>query len=175
MLERVLIAGTGGQGVVLAGKILATAAVDVAPHVTFFPDYGAEVRGGTSKCEIILSSDEIASPVSHEFESMLFLNQASVDKFLPQAVSCDLVILNSSLCSVPPDIGESAVAVPATELAGGLGDARSANLVMLGAYLARKPLVPPGRVMDELRSMLAGKGEALLQLTVKALDLGLNS
>ena len=77
MLERLLIAGSGGQGVLTIGKILARVAVDQVPHLTFFPDYGAEVRGGTSHCEVILSSDEIASPLAETVDSCIIMNEPS--------------------------------------------------------------------------------------------------
>ncbi|MFA7160272.1 MAG: 2-oxoacid:acceptor oxidoreductase family protein, partial [Kiritimatiellia bacterium] len=77
MLERILIGGTGGQGIVTVGKLLARAAIDAYPFVTFFPSYGAEVRGGTSSCQVILSTAEISSPLSERFDTVLAMNQQS--------------------------------------------------------------------------------------------------
>jgi 2-oxoglutarate ferredoxin oxidoreductase subunit gamma len=168
MLERLLIAGSGGQGIILAGKLLASVAVEPedVPHVTFFPAYGAEVRGGTSNCQVILSSAEISSPVPEDFDSMLILSQASADKFLPQAADDCLSIIDSSMCRLPS--GCSATPVPATEIADQLGNTRSANFVMLGAYVARKNVVSPDAVEKGIRKILAGRKEALLELNIKA-------
>ena len=90
MLERVLIAGSGGQGVVLIGRIVATVALPRVPHITFFPSYGAEVRGGTSHCQVVLSSDEISSPLSERFDSLILMNQASCDHICTSRSSCVL-------------------------------------------------------------------------------------
>ena len=98
-LTRIVMAGAGGQGIIFLGKLLANAAVDAIPHVTYFPSYGAEVRGGNSHCQVILSPDEISSPVAEEFEAMILMNQQSVDKFLPCLEGKGLAVINSSLCN----------------------------------------------------------------------------
>jgi 2-oxoglutarate ferredoxin oxidoreductase subunit gamma len=172
MLERLTIAGAGGQGIVLAGKLLATAAMDELPFVTFFPDYGAEVRGGNSKCQVILSTDEIASPVTDQLDSLLVMNQGAAGQFRGRMAATPLVILNSSLASaerVPP----SAVLLPLTEWAAGLGDVRAANFVMLGAYLARRPVVSPARMEGAIVAALADKGERVADLNRRAFRMGL--
>jgi len=170
MTERLLIAGSGGQGSVLIGKLLAGAAVGSTPFVTFFPAYGAEVRGGTSSCQVILSAREIASPVSETFDSMIIMNQASADFYGPKMGSDCLTLINSSLCRVA---GAAPVAaIRATEIAEELGNARVANLVMLGAYLARKPLVPAGEIEREVKRLLPGGNASLIELNIKAFRAG---
>jgi 2-oxoglutarate ferredoxin oxidoreductase subunit gamma len=171
MLERILVAGSGGQGVILTGKLMATVAVNHVPHVTFFPAYGAEVRGGTSNCQVILSSREIASPVAEEFDSMIIMNQASGERFLPLLVRGGVAALNSSLCSIPPT--GSMTAVDATDEAGRLGDTRVANLILLGALLGRKPILPPEGVETAIEQILAGKSRELVTLNVSAFRSGL--
>jgi len=175
MLERILIAGSGGQGVVLAGKLLASSAARDIPHVTFFPDYGAEVRGGTSKCQVTLSSHEIASPVSDAFETMLIMNSASMDSFTDAMPAKGVTFLNSSLCTPPADLPGPFILVPATETADGLGDVRSANFVMLGAYLKHRPFVPARAVEEVLRAALSKKGNSLVDLNLKALRAGMSA
>jgi 2-oxoglutarate ferredoxin oxidoreductase subunit gamma len=171
MLERLLIAGSGGQGIVFIGRLLATAAVQEVPHVTFFPSYGAEVRGGASKCQVVLSSREIASPVTEEMDSILVMNQESADRYLTDGRGDCLVVLNRSLCraSAVPD----AVAVPATEWADEIGDTRAANLIMLGAYLARKPVVKVATLETCMAAALGGKNGSLLELNLRAFRKGL--
>lgn len=171
MTERVLIAGAGGQGVVLIGKLLATVAVKGVPFVTFFPAYGAEVRGGVSNCQVVLSSREISSPLSETFDSMLIMNQASADLYrLKMGADC-LTLLNSSLCRVEEAV--PTVPIRATGIADELGDTRVANFVMLGAYLARKPLVAAADVEQELKRLLGGKSASLIELNLKALRMGI--
>jgi 2-oxoglutarate ferredoxin oxidoreductase subunit gamma len=171
MLERLLVAGSGGQGVILVGKLLATVAVRTVPFVTFFPAYGAEVRGGTSHCQVMLSSNEIASPEAKEFDSMLIMNQASADAFALQLADGGVYVMNSSLCrgDAPP----STVAVRATDLADELGDTRVANFIMLGALMARKQPVGVKDVEAGIADMLAGKGQDLVDLNIEAFRTGL--
>lgn len=171
MLERLLIAGAGGQGILLIGRLVATVAVKDIPHITFFPAYGAEVRGGTSNCQVVLSSKEISSPVVERFDSMIIMNQASADRFLPQITENCLVIINSSLCKVPAS--PPTVAINATELADQLGDTRVANFIMLGAYLAGKQLVSPSNIEKGIEQVFRGKSRALIDLNIKAFRAGL--
>lgn len=173
MLERLLVAGSGGQGILLAGKLLASVAVSDVPHITFFPSYGAEVRGGTSNCQVTFSSEPIASPLSPLLDSMIVMNQASLDTFLPRLADGGLLLLNTSLCVPPP--GTEAVAVRATEMADRLGNTRAANMVMLGAYLARKPMVPAGKAEEEARQMLSAKSPAMVNMNIEAFRLGMDS
>ena len=173
MLERLLIAGSGGQGIVLIGRLLASVAVKSSTHVTFFPAYGAEVRGGTSNCHVVLSSEEIASPVSEELDSIIVMNQASLEKFLPKMTRRNLVLINSSMCKVPARI--QAVSIRATALANQLGHTRTANFIMLGAYLARKQLVSPADIEKGIASAFSGKDKSLTEINTKAFRIGLES
>jgi 2-oxoglutarate ferredoxin oxidoreductase subunit gamma len=160
----------GGQGVILSGRLLAQAALPTVPHLTFFPAYGAEVRGGVSNCQIVLSSESIPSPVSEIFDTLLFLDADSVRRFGSARAEHSLVLVNSSLCDEAP---AGAVRLPATERAAELGTERAANFVMLGALLARKPVVPLKDLEETMRRALASKGDAVLNLNLKALHAGL--
>lgn len=172
MLERLLIAGAGGQGVVLAGKIIASVGIDQYPHITFFPSYGAEVRGGISNAQVIFSSNEIASPLPEEFDSMIIMNQDSFILYSAIIPKAHTVILNSSLCSYHGK-AKNIVAVPATELADKVGDIKTANFIILGAYLARNPLFPVSAVEKTIKEALAGKGDAVMEMNLKAFRTGL--
>lgn len=171
MFERILIAGSGGQGIVLAGRILATAAVRQVPHVTFFPSYGAEVRGGISNCQVMLSSNEIASPIAEQFETMLLMNPESVKCFLRARTPGGLVIVNSSLCRVEPEPG--IVCVEATDMADGLGDARAANLIMLGVLLRHRALVSSTCLEETLECIFRGKKDEIVTRNLQAFRMGL--
>lgn len=170
-----MISGAGGQGVVLAGRALASAALNSVAHITFFPDYGAEVRGGVSKCQVVLSSEEIPSPVSDVFESLIIMNQESLDCFLETAVPEGVALINTSLCRMPRDNPRGCFGVAATEIADRLGDTRMANFVMLGTYVKHRPYVPPSSVEGAIQSLLAGKASARLDLNLKAFREGLES
>ncbi len=172
MHERILIAGSGGQGVVSLGKLLARLAAGTIPHVTFFPAYGAEVRGGTSNCQVILSTNEIAAPIAETFDSNLIMNQQSAEHFMSALDTSGVAIVNQSLCKVHADSRH--VLVPATEIADRLGSAKAANFVMLGAWLARKPLIPTRAVENSMASHFPDAPAALIDINIQAFRAGLD-
>lgn len=171
MHERILIAGSGGQGVVSLGKLLARLAAETIQHITFFPAYGAEVRGGTSNCQVILSTDEIAAPIAETFDSILIMNQQSAEHFMSALDKNGVAIVNQSLCKVRADSRH--VLVAATEIADRLGSAKAANFVMLGAWLARKPLIPARAIENAMASHFPGVPAALIAINVQAIRAGL--
>ena len=174
MIERILIAGSGGQGVILIGRTLASMAIRHVPHVTFFPSYGAEVRGGTSACQIMLSSKQIASPLSEKFDAMIIMNQAGCDYFIKQISKDCLLVINTSLCKTPSNHPRT-LTVDATRMADALGDTRVANFIMLGAYLSARPMLTPQQAETGIRKMLSGKKIALIDLNIKAFRAGLQT
>ena len=157
---------------ILVGKLLARTAVRTIEHVTLLPAYGAEVRGGTSHCQIVLSSDPISSPVNETFDSMIIMNQASGDRFGSALDDGGSLVVNTSLCKAMP---AAAALLPATDMASELGDVRVANVIMLGALLSRRPLVPPGSIEDEIRTVLEGREASLVDLNLKAYRIGSNA
>jgi 2-oxoglutarate ferredoxin oxidoreductase subunit gamma len=171
MLERLFIAGSGGQGIILIGRILASAAVRTTPHVTFYPAYGAEVRGGTSNCQIVLSSHEIHSAVTELLDTIILMNQASLNKFLPVARVTDHIFLNSSLCRIPR--GMAAASIPASEIAAKLGDVCAANFVMLGAYIAKRKTVAAADISLATETSFVSKPRDVTSLNLKAFHTGL--
>lgn len=171
MHERILIAGSGGQGIVFLGKLLAGLAAETIEHVTFFPAYGAEVRGGTSNCQVILSANEIAAPIAETFDSLLVMNQQSAEHFLPALEPNGLAIINQSLCSVPAS--DRHLLIAATEIADRLGNIKAANLVMLGAWLRSKPLFAPQTVENTIAAHFRGAPQALVTTNIEAFRAGL--
>ena len=170
MLERIIIAGFGGQGVMFAGTLIAALAAQQREHVTYFPSYGAEVRGGTANCHVIVSDQEIASPLVEQADTLMVMNQMSVERFAPRLLAGGLVLVNSSLASADglPD----AVEVPATQVADSIGNVRAANMVMLGAYVRRNPLLELSAVKQALPAALGKDKQQLIKLNQKALQAG---
>ncbi len=167
MTERIIFAGFGGQGVMTAGKMLAEVAMQLGRHVTCYPTYGAEVRGGTAYCSVILSDQPIHSPVVEEADTLVILNQLSYDKFRPRLAPDGLVLLNSSMAQ--PDPGDKrALLIPATEAANELGNVRVTNLVALGAYAQARGGVPIEAVMGLLSRGLTGARAHLLEVNRQA-------
>ncbi len=173
--EKIVIAGFGGQGVLFTGKVLCQAALEENKATTYFPSYGAEMRGGTAHCLVVISGEEIASPIFKESDSAIFLNEPSVKKFVPRMKKESLAVINSSLAkkvSLPEGI--KAVWVPATEIARKIGEIRIANLVALGAFLGKNKIISLEAVKKALKAVLSGKKEKLLALNLEALQQGLD-
>jgi 2-oxoglutarate ferredoxin oxidoreductase subunit gamma len=140
--EDIFIAGFGGQGVILLGKIICLAAMGEGKHVSHIPAYGAEMRGGTANCSVVVSDVEIASPLVPSPSICIVLNTPSLIKFQPIVRAGGLLIWNKSLIDTEPDRRDIEVlALPANELAEAAGSYKSANMAALGALLKRRPAV----------------------------------
>jgi 2-oxoglutarate ferredoxin oxidoreductase subunit gamma len=179
--HEVLIAGFGGQGVVLAGQLLAMAALAEKREVVWAPSYGPEMRGGPVHCTIIISSERIGSPEVSSADSLLLMDRAAADRFARRVKPGGLLIYNSTLISSAPQSAAGQelnscptelLALPAGEVAEAIGDLRVANVVMLGALLRRRPVVAKDSLIEAMRST-AGKAFAhLLEINLKALARG---
>jgi 2-oxoglutarate ferredoxin oxidoreductase subunit gamma len=172
MLIKTVIAGFGGQGVMSIGLNLAQAAMLEGKNVTYLPSYGAEVRGGTANCTVVISDDEIASPVASSPEFVIAMNQPSVMRFQNQIQSGGLFFINSSLVESAIARGDiSVVSVPANSIAENLGSPKSANMVILGAFTKKSGLVSLRSVIEALKFILGTK-QKLLAVNEKALRAG---
>ncbi|RPI36343.1 MAG: 2-oxoacid:ferredoxin oxidoreductase subunit gamma, partial [Nitrospiraceae bacterium] len=137
METRIMIAGTGGQGILFLGKAIAQAGMIEGKHVTWFPSYGAEMRGGTANCTVIMSDTMIGSPVVLNPDILIAMNGASVERFQPRLKKKGLLFFDSSLINGAAFRSTViAIGIPATKLADAVGNTRAANMVMLGALLA---------------------------------------
>lgn len=173
MYQDVMIAGFGGQGILLAGKLLAYAGMLEGKHVTWFPSYGAEIRGGTANCTVIISSDEIGSPVVQSPSAMLILNEASFKKFEARIRQSGMLFLNTSLVHLPPSRSDiTRIEVKANDMAEDLGDIRISNMIMLGAYLKKSGVVALDSALAALRHVLPARRQALIPLNEHALQRG---
>jgi 2-oxoglutarate ferredoxin oxidoreductase subunit gamma len=176
MTAKVIMAGFGGQGVVLMGTLLSYSAMVQGKHTTFFPSYGAEMRGGTANCSVIVSDDEIPSPVVTQPDCIVAMNIASLDKFESRVKPGGTIFINSSL--VKRDLGRDdveEVRIPANELAEELGSARAANMVMLGGVLKKTGAVELDSAIESLDSVLSERAMALLDVNKKALRKGFDA
>ena len=158
----------------LAGKLLAQTAMMAGKEVTYMPSYGAEVRGGTANCMVVIAEKEIACPVVGRPDSLIVMNKASLNKFAPRLKSDGLLIMNSSLIDSEPQVDDSVeiIAVPADELAVGLGSHRSANMVALGVYLQKRGYLSPDGAAQALPDVLAKRYHRTLPVNIEALHKG---
>jgi len=171
--EEIVISGFGGQGVMFMGKFIAHIAMKEGYCLTYMPSYGAEVRGGTANCTVIISSEEIASPLSSVPSTVLVMNKPSLDKFSPRVKEKGLLILNSSLIDKNPARDNvEIIKLPANKLAEDSGNIRSANMVMLGAYLGAKKLISVEKACSLIKDVLPERWHGLLEINRKALISG---
>ena len=136
MQTEVIMSGFGGQGLMMIGKLLAYAGLEEGKDVTWLPSYGPEMRGGTANCTVVIADHPIGSPLISSPQAALVMNQPSLEKFGPALRKNGLLVINSSMIPVNCDRDDiSTFRIKANEIAMELGNGRSANLVMLGAYI----------------------------------------
>jgi 2-oxoglutarate ferredoxin oxidoreductase subunit gamma len=173
MQHTFLFAGSGGQGVMFAGQLLAYAGMAEGLNVTWIPSYGPEMRGGTAHCFVTLSDKQIGSPVVPHPEVALLFNQPSLDKYEAVVAERGVLAVNTSLVGrLPQRTDVTILAVPATDVAESLGNARLANMVLLGAALSTRVVLPLYAVVDALKEHLPARRRELLELNCKALARG---
>lgn len=170
MQTETIIAGFGGQGVLFAGQVIAYAAMDNGLEVTWIPSYGPEMRGGTANCTVIVSDEEIGSPLVAHPAVVIAMNLPSLDKYEPMVKEGGLLVVNASMVDRSPTRTDIHwVMVPGNEIAEELGDRRMTNMVLLGAMLANVSLLPLEAVEKSLREHLPERHHKLLPMNYKAL------
>ena len=162
LYANVIMAGFGGQGLMFIGKLLAYTSMKAGKHVTWIPSYGPEMRGGTANCTVVVSEEKIGSPVITQPQSLIIMNNPSLKAFEPRLQPGGLLFLNSSLITHRVERKDiEVIAIPANDIALELGEKRSANMVMLGAYIARTQVVPKEGVLEGLRELFGKKAQFL--------------
>lgn len=158
MQNDVIVAGFGGQGVLLVGKVLAYAGMADGKEVSWIPSYGPEMRGGTANCTVVISDRPVGSPIVNRPRAVIAMNLPSLDKFEPMVRPGGLVVINSSLIrreAARADV--TVIKVPANEIALELNNPRGANMVALGAYLGATHAVSLDAVGEIVRDTFASK------------------
>lgn len=151
-------AGFGGQGVLLMGYVLSYGAMGKGLNVTFFPSYGAEMRGGTANCTVTVSDKDIASPVASSPDFLVAMNYPSLVKFEPVVKPKGVIFLNSSLFEERPQRDDvEVVEAPVVELAREVGNDRGANMVMIGIFAAKSGIMNAEETCLGMEAALAGK------------------
>jgi 2-oxoglutarate ferredoxin oxidoreductase subunit gamma len=169
-VHEIIIAGFGGQGVLSMGQIIAYAAMKEGKEVSWMPAYGPEMRGGTANCIVIVSDKLISSPIVMHFDSAIVLNQPSLDKFGPRVKPGGLILSEQSGILTPSlrtDVEQ--LCIPAMEEANKMKKTQVANMIVLGAFLERRPIVKPENVIKALREVLPERHHHLLPLNEQAL------
>jgi len=173
MQEELIFSGFGGQGALFAGMVLAYAGMDNGKNVTWIPSYGPEMRGGTAHVTVIISDEEIGSPVIRHPSAAIVLNNPSMETYELLVKDGGVLVYNSSLISATPARPEiNYVPVPANDIASELGSIRMANMVTLGALVAVTGILPLETVGQALREHLPESKRPMLEPNLQALERG---
>lgn len=172
MHTEIVMAGFGGQGVLLIGKLMAYAGMQAGHEVTWMPSYGPEMRGGTCNCTVVLSDTQIGSPLSKNPNVLIVLNLPSLDKFEDSVQPGGIIVVNTSLINrLPRRTDVTVVPVPANEIARELGNAKAANMVALGAFIGASGIADLENVKAVLAETFATRPK-LVPLNQEALRRG---
>ena len=174
MYHETIMGGVGGQGIMVIGTLLAQAAFLENLNVTYLPAYGVEKRGGYADCTVVISSEEIASPIVGSPESCIVLSKSSLAKYAPRVKPGGFLLLNSSLID-PVEVPRQdldVLAVPSLELAKSLGNDRLANMVIIGAFVAKTRVVSLDSLISALSRTFDEKYHHLLPANAEAIRKG---
>ena len=170
MTEEIIIAGFGGQGVLSMGKIMAYSAVMQDMEVSWMPAYGPEMRGGTANVMVIISSEKISSPIINYFDTVIILNQQSLDKFESAVKPGGVLIYDSNgITRHPARTDISIYRIDATEEAAKMNNPKIFNMIILGGFLKIKPIIKFENVVKGLRESLPERYHNLIPANEKAL------
>jgi 2-oxoglutarate ferredoxin oxidoreductase subunit gamma len=171
--SEVIISGFGGQGTLFAGQILAYAGMDAGRHVTWIPSYGPEMRGGKARCTVVVSDEEIGSPIVRQPSSAMVMNIPSMEAYEPAVKPGGVLVINSSLIDLTSERDDiTAIYVPATQMAAEMGNVRVANMIMMGAWATSTGVIALDQLTKTLIDHLPPNKRQFVQINRKALRLG---
>ena len=165
-------AGSGGQGALTIGQMIAKAGMDEGNEVTWLPSYGPEMRGGTANCTVIISDKRISCPLINDADVLVAMNLPSLRKFESMVNPGGVIFINSSIVpetSTRTDV--RVIEIPANDKAAEVGNSRAANIVMLGAILAETGCCKKETVVHQIEKMFSGRKEKFLPGNIAALEL----
>ena len=173
MEKTFIFAGFGGQGMLLIGKFMAMSCMLDGKHVSWLPSYGPEMRGGTANVTVILSDRKISSPIAHEFDTAIILNQQSMEKFEPMVKPGGVLIYDTNGITRHPVRKDIEVyAIDATAECAKMGQAKLFNTMILGGYLKVRPVVAMENVMVGLKKSLPERAWKMLPANEEAIRHG---
>jgi len=174
MKEEIIIAGFGGQGVLSMGKILAYSGIMQGQEVTWMPSYGPEMRGGTCNVTVILSDKKISSPVLSMFDTAIILNQQSLNKFESKVKVGGVLIYDPNGITKPPTRTDIKIySIDAVNISAELGNSKAYNMVVLGGYLNKRPIVELENVIKGIKKSIPERHHGLIPMNEKAIKVGM--
>ncbi len=176
MTEEIIIAGFGGQGVLSMGKILAYSGIMQDQEVSWMPSYGPEMRGGTANVTVIVSDERISSPILRAYDTAIILNQQSMDKFEDTVKPGGTLLYDpNGITHHPTRKDINIYKVEGAKKAAEMGNTKTFNMIVLGAYLKIKPIVKMENVVKGLKKSLPERHHKLIPLNEDAIHLGMKS
>lgn len=176
MKQSFVFSGSGGQGIMSAGIMLAHTAIDEGKHATYLPEYGPEQRGGSAKCTVIVSDGEIISPLTKKCDNLICMNEQAYKKFADSLKPGGLLVLNSSrIRNTEMPVGTRVISVPVDDIALELGNVRVANVVLIGALIGATNIVSKEIFIKSLEEKFREKKPEILEMNIKALEKGIES
>ncbi len=173
MTEEIIIAGFGGQGVLSMGKILAYSGVMQDQEVAWMPSYGPEMRGGTANVTVIISDERISSPILQEFDTAIILNQQSMDKFEKTVKKGGLLLFDPNGITHPPTRTDIQIyTIEGAAEAAAMGNPKTFNMIILGAFLKLKPIVDSENIEKGLKKSLPERHHKLIPMNLAAVEVG---
>ncbi|MBQ7597767.1 MAG: 2-oxoacid:acceptor oxidoreductase family protein [Clostridia bacterium] len=173
MMNQILIAGFGGQGVLFAGKFLANKGLIEDKQVSWLPSYGPEMRGGTANCSVIVGDEPVGSPIVNEPNTLVAMNLPSLKKYENAVVPGGLILVDSSLIAAKVERDDVRVCyVPATELAKNAGFSTLANMILMGKLLKESEDMSFEHTEDALKKVIPARKMNLLDVNLQALKTG---
>lgn len=174
MKQSFVFSGSGGQGIMSAGMMLAHAAIDMGKHATFLPEYGPEQRGGSAKCTVIISDGEIVSPLPKMSDNFVAMNEQAFNKFSSDVKDGGIMVLNSSrITSEVSAEGKKTISVPVDDIALEVGNIKVANIVIIGALIGATGVVSKEVFVASLEEKFKEKKPEILEMNLKALEKGI--
>lgn len=174
MKKSFVFSGSGGQGIMSAGMMMAHAAIDMKKHATFLPEYGPEQRGGSAKCTVIISDDEIVSPLTKKCDNLVAMNEQAYNKFKDDIKEGGILVVNSS--RITSEINRDdvkVIAVPVDDIALEVGNIKVANIVIIGALIGATEIVSKDIFVASLEEKFKAKKPEILEMNMKALEKGI--
>ncbi len=175
MTTQILIAGFGGQGVLFAGKFITYKGLLEGKNVSWLPSYGPEMRGGTANCSVIISDDPVGSPIVSNPDVLMVMNLPSLDKYENAAVKGAKIFVDSTLIARKVERDDvEAFYIPATQMANDAGIPTLANIIMVGKIIKETGVISHDDLVGALKKVVSAKHADLLDVNLKALDMGYN-
>jgi 2-oxoglutarate ferredoxin oxidoreductase subunit gamma len=175
MLEEIIIAGFGGQGVMSMGQLIAYAGMLEGKGVSWLPSYGPEQRGGTANCAVVVSDEPVGSPLVTNPSTAIVLNNPSFEKFEPLVRPGGILLINSSLVTRASNRSDiEVIELTASDMAADLGNTKVANMILLGAFIKLTRVVSCESIIESLKKVLSEEKHHLIEVNKQALNKGIS-